>query len=77
MNSHSGVDNIIIVDIMSGDCGMGSIFYTKKVAMESVNDSIFGLGYIFYVASLVFQAVHQIVTLASTIEYGVVEFFVR
>ena len=55
-------------------CGVIVVFDDKYVTLESINDSIFCLSYIFDMAPVTFQAIYQIITLASALSYYVVGF---
>ena len=49
---------------MSSHCGFVIVFDVEYVTLESINDSVFGLTYILYVARVMLQTIYEIVTLA-------------
>ena len=48
-------------------CGIVSVFDVKNVTLESINDSVFCLTYIFNVAPIAFQTVYKVIALESAI----------
>ena len=63
---------IIVTMKMSSHCGFVIMFDVKYVTLESINDSVFGLTYILYVAPVALQTIYEIVTLACAFSYCVV-----
>ena len=54
MYNHTGIGMIIVTMKMSSHYSFVIAFDVKYVTLESVNDSVFGLTYILYVASVAF-----------------------
>ena len=50
---------------MPGHCCIVIVFDVINMTLESINDSIFCLSYIFDMATLAFQAIYEIVALAG------------
>ena len=57
-------------------CGIISVFDVKNVTLESINDSVFSLTYIFDVAPTAFQRVYKVIALASAISKCIVGFII-
>ena len=48
-------------------CGIVTVFDVKNMILVSINDSVFCLTYIFFMAPVAFQTMYKVVTLASAI----------
>ena len=64
MYDHTRIGLIIVTMKMSSHCGFVIVFDVKYVTLESINDSVFSLTYILYVAPVALQTIYKIVTLA-------------
>ena len=51
---------------MSSHCSFVIVFDVKHVTLESINDSVFSLTYILYVAPFALKTIYKIVTLECT-----------
>ena len=65
---------VIVAIKVSCQCGVIIVFYVKNMTLESIYDSVFCLPYIFGVATVAFQAIHQVITLASAFSDCIVGF---
>ena len=64
-HDHIGIYLITVALEMSSHCGIIVMFNNVKyMVLESINDSIFCLAYILYVAPFALQTIYEIVTLA-------------
>ena len=54
MYGHTGIGMIIVAVKMSSHCGIAIVFNVKDVTLESIDDSVFSLSYILYVAPVAF-----------------------
>ena len=72
MYDHAGIALIIVAKKVPGHCCIVIVFDVINMTLESVNDSISCLSYIFDMATLVFQAIYQIVALAGASGNGIV-----
>ena len=61
---------------LSCHCGVIIVFDVKYVALESVNDSISCLSYIFNMTPVAFQAMYKVIAVASALSYCIVGFVV-
>ena len=75
-NTHLWISSVLMAGKGPGHFGLGTTFCIKKVALESVNDSIFHLASILHVAPTTFLAMNKIAVLVSTIGDGVILLFV-
>ena len=64
MYDHAGIGMIIVAMEVSSNCGFVIVFNVKYVTLESSNDSVFCLTYIFDVAPVALQTIYEIVALA-------------
>ena len=64
MYNHTGISVIIVTIKMSSHCAFVIVFDVKYRTLKSINDSVFGLTHILYVASVALQTIYKIVTLA-------------
>ena len=64
MYDHTRIGLIIVTMKMSSHCGFVIVFHVKYVTLESINDSVFSLTYILYVAPVALQTIYKIATLA-------------
>ena len=55
MRDHTGIGLIIVTVKMSCHCGFVIVFDVKYMTLESINDSVFGLTYILYMAPVTLQ----------------------
>ena len=69
---HAWIAVIIMAMKMSCHCCVTVMFGVKDMTLESVNDSVLCLAYIFDVAPFTFQAINEIVALACAIADSVV-----
>ena len=76
MYNHTGIGMIIVTMKMSSHCGFVIMFDVKYVTLKSVNDSVFCLTYILYVAPVTLQTVYEIVTLACAFSYCIVGYII-
>ena len=76
MYNHIGIGMIIVAMKMSRHSSFVIVFDVKYVTLESINDSVFGLAYILYMAPVVLQTIYEIVTLACAFSDGVVGFII-
>ena len=67
---------IIVAFKVSCHCGVAIVFDVKYMTLKSVYDSVFCLPYIFGVAPVAFQAIYQVITLASAFSQCIVGFIV-
>ena len=67
---------IIVASKVSYHCGVVIVFDVKYMTLECIYDSVFCLPYIFDVAPITFQAIYNIITLASAFSHCVVGFIV-
>ena len=67
MYDHAGIALIIVTEKVSSHCSVIVMFDVIDMTLESVNDSIFCLAYIFDVAPVTFQAIYEIVALACAL----------
>ena len=65
---------VIVALEMSCHCGIIIVFDVKYMTLESMYDSILCLSYIFKMAPIAFQAIYQVITLASTFGNCIVGF---
>ena len=72
MYDHAWIAVIIVAMKMSCHCGIIVMFDVKDMTLESVNDSVLCLAYIFNVAPFTFQAINEIVALACALCNSVV-----
>ena len=63
MYNHTGIGMIIEAMKMSSHSSFVIMFDVKCVTLESINDSVFGLAYIIYMAPVSLQTIYEIVTL--------------
>ena len=61
---------------MSCHCSVIILFDVKYITLESIYHSVFCLSYIFNMAPVAFQAIYQVITLASTFSDCVVGFII-
>ena len=54
MYGHTGTGMIIVAVKMSSHCDIAIEFDVKDVTLESINDTVFSLSYILYVAPVTF-----------------------
>ena len=52
---------------VSYHCGTVSVFDVKNMTLESINDPVFGLTYIFNMAPVAFQTVYKVIALGNAI----------
>ena len=64
MYNHTGIGMIIVAMKMCSHSSFVIVFDVKYVTLESINDSVFGLAYIHYMAPVALQTIYEIVTLA-------------
>ena len=76
MYGHVRIQMIIVAFKMSWHCGVVIVFNVKYVTLESIYDSVFCLPYIFGVGPVAFQAIYQVITLASAFDHFIVGFIV-
>ena len=76
MYSHSLVQLIFVAMKVSCHCGIVSVFNVKNVMLESINDSVFSLSFIFNVAPIAFQTLYEVIALASAISQCIVHFII-
>ena len=57
MYGHVRIQMITVAMKVSCHCGVIIVFYVKYVTLESINDSIFCLSYIFNMEPVTFQAI--------------------
>ena len=69
---HIGIYLITVALEICSHCGIIVMFNVKYMTLESINDSIFCLTYILYVAPFALQTIYEIVTLACAFSYCVV-----
>ena len=67
MYDHAWIAVIIVAVKMSCHCGIIVMFDVKDMTLESVNDSILCLAYLFNVAPFTFQAINEVVALACAL----------
>ena len=72
MYDHVGIALIIVAKKVPGHCCIVIVFDVINMTVESINDSISCLFYIFNMATLAFQAIYQIVALAGASGNGIV-----
>ena len=72
MYDHAGIALIIVAKKVSSHCCVIVMFDVIDMTLESVNDSILCLAYIFDVAPFTFQAIYEIVALAGAFGDGIV-----
>ena len=65
MYSHPRVNCVLMTGNVPSPCGVGLVFHIKHITFESVNDPRFSLFNMFGIATVTFQAINQITTLAS------------
>ena len=65
MYDHARIALIIVAKKMSSHCCVVVVFDVINMTLESVNDSIPCLAYIFDMATFTFQAIYEIVALAG------------
>ena len=58
-------------------CGVVILFDVKYMTLESIYNSIFCLSYILRMAPITFQAIYQVITLASAFSDCVVGFIIK
>ena len=75
MYGHIWIKMITVAFIVSCHCGIVIVFDVKYVTLEYVYDSILCLPYILSVAPVTFQAIYQIVGLASALNHCIVGFY--
>ena len=75
MYGHVRIQMIIVAVKVSCHCGIIIVFDVKYMTSESIYDSIF-LPYIFNMTPVAFQAIYQVITLASTFSDCVVGFII-
>ena len=73
MYDHARIALIIVAKKMSSHCCVIVIFDVISMTLESANDSIPCLSYIFDMATLAFQAIYEIVALAGAFGDGIVD----
>ena len=74
MNGHVRIQMVIVAVKMSCHCGVIIVLDSKVIYMTSIYDSIFCLSYIFSMAPVAFQAIYQVITLASAFSDCIVGF---
>ena len=72
MYDHARIALIIVAKEMPGHCGVIVMLNIINMTLESVNDSIPCLSYIFDMAALAFQAIYEIIALAGAFGNGIV-----
>ena len=72
MYAHAGIALIIVAEKVPSHCCVIVMFDVINMTLESVNDSIPCLSYIFDMAALAFQAINEIVALAGAFGNGIV-----
>ena len=72
MYDHARIALIIVAKEMPSHCCVIVMFDVIDMTLESVNDSIPCLSYIFDMAALAFQAIYEIVALAGAFGNGMV-----
>ena len=72
-NFHTRICLITVALKTSSHCSIVSVFDVKYMTLESINNPVFGLTYILYVAPSALQTVYEIVTLACAFSYCVVD----
>ena len=76
MYDHTRICLITVALKMSRHCGIVIVFDVKYMTLESINDPVFCLTYILYVALSAFQTVYEIVTLVCAFSYCVVDYII-
>ena len=76
MYGHVRIQMVIVAVKMSCCCGVIIVFDVKYMTLESIYDSISCLSYIYNMASVAFQAIYQVITLASAFSNFVVGFII-
>ena len=69
---HTRICLITVALKMSGHCSIFMVFNVKYMTLESINDPVFCLTYILYVAPFALHTVYEIVTLACAFGYCVI-----
>ena len=72
MYDHTRICLITVTMKMSSHCSIVIVFDVKHVTLESINNPVFCLTYILYVALSALQTVHKIVSLACFFCYFIV-----
>ena len=67
---------VIVALEMSCNCAIIIVFDVKYMTLESIYDSILCLSYMFNMAPVAFQAIYQVITLASAFGNCIVGFVV-
>ena len=76
MYGHVKIQMVIVAIKVFCQCGVTIVFDVKNMTLESIHDSVFCLSYIFGVAPVAFQAIYQVITLASAFSDCTVGFIV-
>ena len=76
MYGHIRIQIVIVATKVSCHCGVVIVFDVKYMTLESIYDSVFCLPYIFSVAPIAFQAIYQVIALASAFSDCIVGFIV-